>query len=155
MLVLAESCILFAGVVSRYAFDSPIIWTDELATFLFLWMAMFGAVVAVRRGGHMRLTTFIEWVAPNVRSWLATVAELVHNLSSQGLRFAPAASGDESSYTALHRALVTYAYRLRQLPNGHIAREALHLKSVPDDEADPQDSVDGLPVPQLASRDGR
>ena len=49
MLVLAESCILFAGVVSRYVFDSPIIWTDELATFLFLWMAMFGAVVLARK----------------------------------------------------------------------------------------------------------
>ncbi|HLG46786.1 MAG TPA: TRAP transporter large permease subunit [Reyranella sp.] len=77
LLVLAETCILFAGVVSRYVFDSPLMWTDELATFLFLWLAMFGAVVAVRRGAHMRLTTFIEWVSPNVRAWLATVAELV------------------------------------------------------------------------------
>ena len=77
VLVLAETCILFAGVVSRYVFNSPIMWTDELATFLFLWLAMVGAVVAVRRDGHMRLTTFVSWVAPNVRSWLATVAELV------------------------------------------------------------------------------
>jgi tripartite ATP-independent transporter DctM subunit len=77
LLVLAETCILFAGVVSRYVFNSPLMWTDELATFLFLWLAMFGAVVAVRRGAHMRLTTFVEWVAPNVRDWLATVAELV------------------------------------------------------------------------------
>ncbi|HUY79702.1 MAG TPA: SbcC/MukB-like Walker B domain-containing protein, partial [Ktedonobacterales bacterium] len=29
------------------------------------------------------------------------------------------------------------AYRLRQLPNGHIAREALHLKAAPNDEDDP------------------
>src|ERR1700739_3678879 len=77
VLVLAETCILFAGVVSRYVFNSPIIWTDELATFLFLWLAMFGAVVAVRRDGHMRLTTFVNWVAPNVGNWLGTVAELV------------------------------------------------------------------------------
>jgi tripartite ATP-independent transporter DctM subunit len=77
LLVLAETCILFAGVVSRYVFDSPLMWTDELATFLFLWLAMVGAVVAVRRGAHMRLTTFVEWVAPNARAWLATVAELV------------------------------------------------------------------------------
>ena len=35
-IVLAETCILFAGVVSRYVFDDPIIWTDELANFLFL-----------------------------------------------------------------------------------------------------------------------
>src|SRR6202161_1641594 len=64
MLVLVETCILFAGVVSRYVFNSPIIWTDELATFLFLWLAMIGAVVAVRRDGHMRLTTFISWCTP-------------------------------------------------------------------------------------------
>ena len=35
-LVFAETCILFAGVVSRYVFDSPLMWTDELANFLFL-----------------------------------------------------------------------------------------------------------------------
>jgi TRAP-type C4-dicarboxylate transport system permease small subunit len=76
-LVLAETCILFAGVVSRYVFDSPIIWTDELATFLFLWLSMFGAVVALRHNGHMRLTTFVNWVSPGTGGWLGTVAELV------------------------------------------------------------------------------
>ena len=76
-LVLAETCILFAGVVSRYVFNSPIIWTDELATFLFLWLAMFGAVVAVRRDGHMRLTTFVSWCGPEWGNWLGTIAELV------------------------------------------------------------------------------
>jgi len=76
-LVLAETCILFAGVVSRYVFNSPIIWTDELATFLFLWLAMFGAVVALRRDGHMRLTTFVSWCTPRWGNWLGTVAELV------------------------------------------------------------------------------
>ena len=43
-----------------------------------------------------------------------TVAELVANMTGQGLRFAPAASGDEPSYTALHRAMVTYVFRLKQ-----------------------------------------
>src|ERR1700743_2348640 len=76
-LVLVETCILFAGVVSRYVFNNPIIWTDELATFLFLWLAMFGAVVALRRDGHTRLTTFANWVGPRWNAWLSTVAELI------------------------------------------------------------------------------
>src|SRR5689334_2718617 len=76
-LVLVETCILFAGVISRYVFDSPIIWTDELATFLFLWLSMFGSVVALRRDGHMRLTTFVNWCDPKWSNWLGTVAELV------------------------------------------------------------------------------
>ena len=76
-LVVVETCILFAGVVSRYVFNCPIIWTDELATFLFLWLAMIGAVVALRRDGHMRLTTFVNWCTLQRRGWLGTAAELI------------------------------------------------------------------------------
>jgi tripartite ATP-independent transporter DctM subunit len=77
LLVLAEIGILFAGVVSRYGFDSPLLWTDELGTFLFLWLAMLGTVVALRRDGHMRLTTFVNWCSPQWGSWFGTVAALV------------------------------------------------------------------------------
>jgi tripartite ATP-independent transporter DctM subunit len=76
-LVVAEVCILFAGVVSRYVLDSPLFWTDELANFLFLWLSMLGMVVALRRDGHMRLTTVSNWVPPHIARWFASVASLV------------------------------------------------------------------------------
>ena len=76
-LVVTEICILFAGVVSRYVFDSPLMWTDELANFLFLWMSMLGTVVALRRGEHMRLTTFVNSLRPQWGRWLGTVGALV------------------------------------------------------------------------------
>jgi tripartite ATP-independent transporter DctM subunit len=76
-LVVAEICILFAGVVSRYVFDSPLMWTDELANFLFLWLSMLGTVVALRRGEHMRLTTFVNSLRPQWGRWLGTVGALV------------------------------------------------------------------------------
>jgi hypothetical protein len=44
-----------------------------------------------------------------------TVDELVSYMTGQGLHFAGAASGDEPTYTALHRAMVTYVSRLKQL----------------------------------------
>jgi tripartite ATP-independent transporter DctM subunit len=77
MLVLAEVSILFAGVVSCYLLDSPLFWTDELANFLFLWLSMLGMVVALRRDGHMRLTTLANWVPPHIARWFAAVASLV------------------------------------------------------------------------------
>ena len=77
LLVAAEGCILFAGVVSRYVFNSPLMWTDELANFLFLWLAMLGAVVALRNDGHMRLSTFVNRVGPEWGNWLGTVAALI------------------------------------------------------------------------------
>jgi hypothetical protein len=36
------------------------------------------------------------------------VAELVHNMKEKGLRFAPAAPGNESAYRALHHAMAAY-----------------------------------------------
>ena len=58
-LVVAEIAILFGGVISRYLFDRPLVWSDELASTLFLWLAMLGAVVAFRRGEHMRMTACV------------------------------------------------------------------------------------------------
>src|SRR3977135_690819 len=55
ILVLVEILVLLAGVISRYVFNRPLTWSDELASILFLWLAMLGAVIALRRAEHMRL----------------------------------------------------------------------------------------------------
>ncbi len=57
LLVLAEVVVLLLGVVARFVFDQPLVWSDEVASLLFLWLAMLGAAIALRRGTHMRLTT--------------------------------------------------------------------------------------------------
>ena len=59
LLVVAEIIVLFTGVSARYFFHQPIIWSDELAGILFLWLAMLGAVVAFQRGEHMRMTAIV------------------------------------------------------------------------------------------------
>ena len=76
-LVVVEVAILLAGVVSRYVFNNPFVWTDELAETLFIWLAMLGSVVALRRGEHMRLTTLVKRASPAVRAWLETMASVV------------------------------------------------------------------------------
>ncbi|HXE22422.1 MAG TPA: TRAP transporter large permease subunit [Rhodoferax sp.] len=77
ILVVLETVILFAGVVSRYVFDAPLTWTDELASILFLWLAMLGAVIALRRGEHMRLATFLNWMRPGLRAWVETLGTCI------------------------------------------------------------------------------
>src|SRR3546814_13872050 len=59
VLVLAEVVILFSGIFARYVLNTPLIWSDELASLLFLWLAMLGAAVAFRRAEHMRMTAQI------------------------------------------------------------------------------------------------
>ena len=74
LLVVAEIVILFAGVVARYGLRSPLIWSDELASILFLWLAMLGAAVAFRRGEHMRMTAIVGGAGPAMRAYLDMVA---------------------------------------------------------------------------------
>ena len=59
LLVLAEVVVLFTGVMARYVFHAPLVWTDELASILFLWLAMLGSVDRVAAGEHMRLTAVV------------------------------------------------------------------------------------------------
>ncbi|GEO40106.1 ABC transporter permease [Skermanella aerolata] len=74
LLVVVEICVLLAGVISRYVFHEPLIWSDELASILFLWLAMLGSVVAFQRGEHMRMTALIGMASPKVRAFLEVIA---------------------------------------------------------------------------------
>ncbi len=74
LLVTAEIVILFAGVVARYGLHRPLIWSDELASILFLWLAMLGAAVAFRRAEHMRMTAVVANARPVTRAYLDLVA---------------------------------------------------------------------------------
>jgi tripartite ATP-independent transporter DctM subunit len=74
ILVVAEVAILFAGVVARYVLRQPLIWSDELASILFLWLAMLGAAVAFRRSEHMRMTAVVGSAGPRLRAYLDLVA---------------------------------------------------------------------------------
>ena len=73
-LVAAEIVILFGGVVSRYVFNAPLVWSDELASILFLWLAMLGAVIAFRRDEHMRMTAAVGALPPPARAVLDAFA---------------------------------------------------------------------------------
>ena len=77
VLVALETVILLAGVISRYIFNAPLAWSDELASILFLWLAMLGAVIALRRDEHMRLTTFLGMMSPRRRAWVETLSVVV------------------------------------------------------------------------------
>src|ERR1700712_5738061 len=70
VLVAADIVILLIGVIARYAFRSPLIWTDDLAQAVFLWLGMIGSVIALNRGEHMRMTALLARAKPPARRGL-------------------------------------------------------------------------------------
>jgi TRAP-type C4-dicarboxylate transport system permease small subunit len=77
LLVLAEIAILFIGVVGRYGFDHPFVWVEEVASSLFLWLVSLGAVIALSRGEHMRMTILVGKMTPAMRRIAARCAALL------------------------------------------------------------------------------
>src|SRR4051794_31669761 len=74
LLVVAEIVVLLAGIIGRYVFHRPLVWSDELAGMLFLWLAMLGSVIAFQRGEHMRMTAIIGMLGPRARAFLDVIA---------------------------------------------------------------------------------
>lgn len=47
-------------VFTRYVLKNPSSWTEELATFLMIWVGMLGASVALNRGAHLGIDYFVS-----------------------------------------------------------------------------------------------
>ena len=70
ILVLVEVVVLLTGVTSRYVFHRPLVWSDELASIVFLWLAMLGSIIAFQRGEHMRMTAVVGKLQARGRAFL-------------------------------------------------------------------------------------
>ncbi|TCR74810.1 TRAP transporter large permease subunit [Rhizobium sp. BK376] len=74
LLLAIEIVVLFLGIVARYVFHHPLVWTDEFDSILFLWLGMLGAAIALRRWEHMRMTTFVSMLPASWQSYLSGFA---------------------------------------------------------------------------------
>src|SRR5579875_1593638 len=77
LLLVVEVAILTSGVVSRYVLHNALVWTDELATILLLWLSMLGAVIAYRNDAHMRLTAVLRSVDALTAKIFRTIGDVV------------------------------------------------------------------------------
>ncbi|MBR0564743.1 TRAP transporter small permease [Azoarcus sp. L1K30] len=55
---------VFGNVVMRYAFNSGITVSEELARMMFVWMSFIGAIVALREHGHLGVDTLLVRLPP-------------------------------------------------------------------------------------------
>jgi len=70
------ACVL-AQVVFRYAFNDPLVWSDELARYLFVWTAFLGWIIAARRRSHLAIGMLVTKLPPKARVACHALAALV------------------------------------------------------------------------------
>lgn len=59
--------VVLIGTISRYVFNSPLLWTEEAARYLMIWMALVGASITLKRREHVGIEIVINKFRPEIR----------------------------------------------------------------------------------------
>lgn len=65
------------GVFTRYVMGEQAKWTEELARFLLIWVALLGAAVAFGTRSHLGVDYFVGKFDPEARGLMAVVVNLI------------------------------------------------------------------------------
>lgn len=80
MLIVAVALLVFDvvwGVFSRYVMGEQTKWTEELARFLLVWVALLGSAVAFGTKGHLGVDYFVGKLHPDARKLMAVAVHLI------------------------------------------------------------------------------
>jgi TRAP-type C4-dicarboxylate transport system permease small subunit len=69
--------LVFGNVMLRYAFNSGITVSEELARWLFVWMTFLGSIVALHENGHLGTDALTSRLSFNGKRICAIVAQLM------------------------------------------------------------------------------
>lgn len=76
-LFLVIFCILIAQILFRQAFQSPLIWSEELAKLLFVYVGMLGISVAIRKQEHVYIDFLTNLLPEKIKKITNTFVQLV------------------------------------------------------------------------------
>ena len=63
------------GVFFRYVLNAALVWYDEFASYLLVWLTFYGAVVASYRRRHIGFDLVVDRLLPNTRRIVEFIAE--------------------------------------------------------------------------------
>ena len=64
-------------VVSRYIVANPSTFTDELASFLLIWLGILGGAYVYGKGEHLAISFLVDKCAPSTQRWIKLSVESV------------------------------------------------------------------------------
>ncbi|MCX5907053.1 MAG: TRAP transporter small permease [Deltaproteobacteria bacterium] len=76
-LVATMTITVFLQVIYRYVLTQSLSWSEELARYLFAWISLLGAALAVKKRGHFGLELFYEMLSRRGRRSLGFTLHLL------------------------------------------------------------------------------
>jgi TRAP-type transport system small permease protein len=76
LLMLAMLGAVFFGVVFRFL-NRPLAWSDEISTYLLVWVGFVGWIIAGNRGSHIRVRVVLDRLPPVLHRWAEVAIQLL------------------------------------------------------------------------------
>lgn len=76
-LMFLMSIIIFVQVIMRYAFQNSLVWSEELARYLFVWLVYFAVSYTARREKHIRIDAAINIYPKKSRPYIEILSEII------------------------------------------------------------------------------
>ena len=76
LLLVAMVVVVTAGVFYRYVLNAALIWYDEFASYLLVWLTFYGAVLASYHDAHIGFDTVVHRLAPLPRRAVEVLSNL-------------------------------------------------------------------------------
>ncbi len=76
-LLAVMACFAFANVITRYVFQYPLAFTEEIEVNALVWLTMFGTASAFRRRKHLSMLYFQEKLPAGIRKGLRLIIPLL------------------------------------------------------------------------------
>ena len=69
-------------VITRYIFNAPSTWSEELVGYMFGWATMFGAAICTGERAHMNIPIIVDMMKPGAKKALLIFGEVIALLFS-------------------------------------------------------------------------
>ncbi|MBI3988045.1 MAG: TRAP transporter small permease [candidate division NC10 bacterium] len=109
--------VAFLQVIYRYALQLPLVWSEELARYLFVWLTLMGSVIGVAEGTHITVEVMTRLLPRGGQLFLRLIGHLavlvlLAILTVEGIQLTQATAAQTSSGMGLRMSYVYAAVPL-------------------------------------------
>ena len=76
-LFVLDLLVVVGSVLSRFLFDDPLVWSDDIARALLLALCFFGAAAALAKGDNAGVTFFVDQLKPKNRAFVDAFVSII------------------------------------------------------------------------------
>jgi len=89
---LAMGFALTLQIIMRYVFNSPLVWSEEFARYIYIWICFIGVGYGVRKNLHIKMEAFMNIFHHNVQKTTIAMMAFVASIIPSGIRYTVAVS---------------------------------------------------------------